>query len=240
LARYCIVETGLTPSLLQSEYGTMPEMATDMLNPYMPTAEFITVSPVLGEALGEPEDYAGLIFLGSEHSVLDDLDWVTALKYWIRQAATSSVPMVGICFGHQLMAQALGGEVQRRDWVVGAKEYTAADLTGSVCSVAYHQDQVCEPAPDTEVWLTHPECQYAGFIYRSIPACSVQSHPEFCAEFSRALFEFTRDEVLTGEQTNAAVASTHKALDVAPIVRQFANTLTQPRHGDADLIDDEP
>ena len=54
-------------------------MSKDMLRPYMPTAEVTTVSPLLGEALGEPEDYAGLIFSGSEYSVLEDLGWVTAL-----------------------------------------------------------------------------------------------------------------------------------------------------------------
>ena len=113
----------------------------------------------------------------------------------------------------------------------GVKQYTAADLKGTVRSVAYHQDQVCQLAPDTEAGLTHPECQYAGFICQSIPACSVQSHPEFCAEFSRAVFEFTRYEVLTEEQTNAAIASTHKALDVAPIVGQFVNTLIKARYG---------
>lgn len=223
--RYCIIETGLASESLTPAWGDFPAMARTLLEPCLPGACFDTVSVVTGEALPSPTDRDGYIVMGSEHSVRDRFDWILRLEAFIREIARAQVPMVGICFGHQVMASALGGRVEEAGWIVGMAEYAIAGSNAVTCSIAFHQDQVTLVPPGVDQVLSAGDCPNAGFRYRDFPGWSVQSHPEFSVAYMQALVEHCRGEPLSDEVTDAALASLDRPLDQEFIVRAMVGTL---------------
>ena len=125
----------------------------------------------------------------------------------MRGAFAAHVPMIGICFGHQLIAQALGGRVVKFDggWSVGVRGRTAstddAGLPGldgrSLAVAAYHQDQVVEPPPGARTVASSDFCRHAALVYGA-RALTVQPHPEFDEGFLAGLVA-TRGDALPAD-----------------------------------------
>lgn len=205
--KICILETGEPRDALERQYGSYPMMAQDLLSPYMPDAEFTTVSPTLGEALPQPQGHDGYVIMGSKHGVYDDLPWIEPLKAFIREVAARKIPLVGICFGHQIMAEALGGkvEVARQGWQVGVQEYAMPGTEVTVKCMAFHQDQVVRQPDDTEVILCNDSCAYGGLVYSAFPGLSVQPHPEFDAAFVSELLHDTRENPIDADIVDYAL-----------------------------------
>ena len=225
---YCIIETGTSPESLVPAYGTFPDMAQALLQPHLPRATFRTVSVVAGEELPPPAAFAGYIIMGSEHSVCDRFDWILRLESFIRDAARGRVPMVGICFGHQVMASALGGKVQETGWIVGGADYTFAGSATVARSIVFHQDQVTIIPPDAEIVLSANDSPNAGLRYVNFPGWSVQSHPEFTPAYMHELIEYCRGDPLTDALADAAKASLAAPLEQDRIVEALAGTLNRP------------
>jgi GMP synthase-like glutamine amidotransferase len=168
-------------------------------------------------------DADGWIATGSPASVYDDLDWIRTAEEIVRAAAASETPLVGICFGHQLVAQALGGRVERAavGWGVGARRYETVVDRGpvpgtSTTLLASHQDQVVAAPPGAVVWSTAEYCPIAGLGVGE-RMWTVQGHPEFTPELVTAIYESRRERIggdavdaarrtLTTPLSNAAVA----------------------------------
>ena len=124
------------------------------------------------------QDTDGWLLTGSRHGVYEDHPFIPPLEDFIRRAYEAAVPMVGICFGHQIIAQALGGKVVKYPggWSVGAQDY---DFDGEVLTLnAWHQDQVVSRPADAKACATSPFCENAALIYGD-RAFTVQAHPEF-------------------------------------------------------------
>ncbi|WP_370156853.1 type 1 glutamine amidotransferase [Ferrovibrio sp.] len=125
------------------------------------------------------------LLTGSRHGVYDDLPWIGPLKAFIRDAAAMQRPVVGVCFGHQIIAEALGGRVEKAaaGWRVGLETYTTMlDGNGAARSIAlpaFHQDQVVVPPPGAEIVAHSPACAHAALRYMQAPVLSLQFHPEF-------------------------------------------------------------
>lgn len=121
----------------------------------------------------------GWLLTGSPHGVYDDLPFIAPLEDFVRRAHAGGVPLVGICFGHQLIAQALGGKVEkfRKGWSVGSHRYHFEGV-GEVSLNAWHQDQVVTPPPGAETIASSPFCAHAGLAYGD-RALTIQAHPEF-------------------------------------------------------------
>lgn len=124
----------------------------------------------------------GWLITGSRHGAYEDHDWIPPLEDFIRAAQAARRPMIGICFGHQIIAQALGGRVEKFQggWSVGPTEY---DLDGQKMVVqAWHQDQVVEKPQGAEVFASNGFCKNAGLVYGDL-IWTLQPHPEYDAGF---------------------------------------------------------
>ncbi|WP_374303293.1 type 1 glutamine amidotransferase [Ferrovibrio sp.] len=188
-----IIECGPVPEALRNTYISYPAMFSAQLKPLLPSATFETVSVVNGAALPGPEARDAWLLTGSRHGVYDDLPWIAPLKDFIRAAAGAKRPMVGVCFGHQIIAEAMGGRVQKAEigWRVGLETYETR-LDGAAHSVAmpaFHQDQVIVQPPGSEIVAQSDTCPYAALRYSDAPILSVQFHPEFSRAYLSDLID---------------------------------------------------
>ena len=205
----CIIENGIVPETLQSRFGSYPQMIIDWLSPSLPEAHFTVVSAVRGEKLPEAGDFDGFLLTGSKHSVYERTDWMLAEIELLRQAKEAGRPIFGICFGHQLMADAFGGLTQKavQGWGVGAQHYENQDEgPSSGASFIFHQDQVVNVPDDARCIGGSGHCQNGVLAY-AFPALSVQYHPEFSREYIRTLAEEFGGNLLPQEIADKALAS---------------------------------
>ena len=158
--------------------------------------------------------------------------WLDPLRAFIRGAYAAGTPMLGVCFGHQIMADALGGDVRKSEagWGLGRHTYTvkarpdfmrAAPVALAVaCS---HQDQIITPPADADVILASDFTPNAGLAYRNGAALSFQPHPEFLDDYTIALAELRRgkapDNVV--ETAISSIATPSHSADVAGYIGQF-------------------
>ena len=192
-----ILEAGLIREELADRFDPYPVMFGSLLDRSGHQLKIDSVSVVRGEVPRSTDDCDGWLITGSRHGVYDNLDWMPALQDFIRDLARQQVPLVGICFGHQIIAQALGGQVVKSDkgWGVGLHQYQIdqshdwmLDPAGQVGIYAFHQDQVVELPPNAQVFLSSEFCPFAGLTYGE-SIMSVQGHPEFEEEYMTALLD---------------------------------------------------
>lgn len=174
-----ILQCGHAPEEVQAIHGDYDAMFMRLL--INRGFEFRTFNVVDMEFPGQPDECDGWLLTGSKHGAYDDLPFIAPLEDFIRECRVAGVPMVGICFGHQIIAQALGGKVEKFSggWSLGRTTYwmDGANITLN----AWHQDQIVVPAPDAKTVATsdfcaHAACVYPGGIY------TVQPHPEIPAD----------------------------------------------------------
>lgn len=175
-----------------------------------------------------PVDCDGWLIGGSRCSVYDDVGWIHRLIRFTERLIGVR-PVVGICFGHQLVARVLGAEVARVGWSVGAVDYrvhrpeATADETLTI--VASHQDQALELPAGTDLVASAPGCPIAGFANDAV--LTLQGHPEFTGPLGASLVNERREQ-LGPELTAAALASLDAPLDTAQAARWIASFLGRP------------
>ncbi|MFN4166115.1 MAG: type 1 glutamine amidotransferase [Ferrovibrio sp.] len=188
-----IIECGPVPEALRGTYISYPAMFSAQLGALLPSAAFETISVVHGETLPVPASRDAWLLTGSRHGVYDDLPWIEPLKSFIRAAAGVKRPMVGVCFGHQIIAEAMGGKVRKADigWRVGLETYATCfnGATRNVAMPAFHQDQVVVQPPGSHVLAQSEACPYAALRYSDAPFLSVQFHPEFSRAYLADLID---------------------------------------------------
>lgn len=175
-----ILQTGHAPAELIGSSGNYGQMFEALLDGN--GFSFETFSVVDGEFPSGPEAADGWIITGSKHGVYEDHPWIPPLEELIRAITAQGRPLAGICFGHQIIAQALGGKVEKfaGGWAIGRTEY-AQD--GKVLTLnAWHQDQVVELPEGATVLAGNAHCKYAILAYGDT-IWTVQPHPEFSNEF---------------------------------------------------------
>lgn len=210
-----ILEAGLLRERMVPRFNPYPVMFADFLARAQCDFEYQTVSVVNGEGASSIHDCDGWLITGSRHGVYDELDWMAPLREFIRELAAGEVPLVGVCFGHQIIAQALGGEVVKSDrgWGVGVHHYRVDREHGWMQSrprqvglYAFHQDQVVRLPETAEIFLSSEFCPYAGLSYGD-SIISVQAHPEFEEAYELALLEAYGGSVVPTEVCARALAA---------------------------------
>lgn len=221
-----ILQTGHAPDALIGRTGDYSDMFQRLLKGHGLT--FRTFSVVDMEFPGSVTDCDGWLLTGSRHGAYEDHPFIKPLEAFIRDAYAMEVPMVGICFGHQIIAQALGGKVEKwKDgWSVGPQRYKLNG--GEVTLNAWHQDQVTVAPKEAEVVGSSPFCENAALVYGD-RAFSVQAHPEFDSGFLAELID-KRGRGLVPERLLAeAEAQLAQPIDQPELARQIADFFKKPR-----------
>jgi len=194
--------------------------------------EFVDVHVHRGDAPASLDDCDGWIAGGSRYSVYDDLPWIATAEEIVRDAADRERPLVGICFGHQLIAQALGGRTTKAEvgWGVGVRSYDtiaaspwSADGTPTSL-LACHQDQVVALPPDGEAWSTSDYCPVAGMTVGE-RIWTMQGHPEFTPRVCEVIYESRRTRI-GGAETDRALRTLADPLsndEIAASIVGFVN-----------------
>jgi GMP synthase-like glutamine amidotransferase len=206
---------------IAGDYG---DMFTTMVATADPLAEVAVFDARAGSLPATPDECDGWLCTGSSASVYDDEPWIDALAAFVRSVHAARVPFVGICFGHQLIAHALGGRTERATggWGAGA---IAMALTAepswmtpplrSATLLYSHQDQVTALPPGGRVLGSAPHCPVAMLAVDE-DIIGLQAHPEFDADYLRGLLVDRVDRI--GEAGTAiALGSLEQPTDEAVV-----------------------
>jgi GMP synthase (glutamine-hydrolysing) len=185
-----------------------------------------------------PDDarrYDACFLSGSPHGAYEDIPWIHREHELIRDLASRETPMLGICFGSQILASALCGrdQVFRRptcevgfldlDLQPAAKgDALAGDLGATVEMFVWHNDEVKADHPDMVVLASSPDCPNHVWRHRDAPAWGVQGHPEVDAAQARAWFDLARDRLeADGADVDALKQRAVDAVEAKSLIRNF-------------------
>jgi len=190
-----VLRAGPVADELVNDFGEYDRVFADYLGPLDPDFTFQGWTVYEGDLPATPGEADAWIISGSKFGVYEDHDWIEPLKTLIGAIAAARVPLIGVCFGHQIMAEALGGRAVKFDggWGIGRHTYRtanmpswAADTPDEISIHAIHQDQVIQLPPDATTVASNEFCENAALIYgdpEAPYAISIQPHPEFSDKF---------------------------------------------------------
>ena len=221
--KLAILETGRPPGDLTDWFGDYPAMFERLLGDGF---EVETFDVQEGRFPGQATHDAILI-TGSPAGVYDGYSWIEPLSDFIRSAGDRK--MVGVCFGHQIMSEALGGLVikSEKGWGAGLHHYSIVhsvpwlDGEQKIAIPASHQDQVVMQPPNTEIVAASDFTPYAALAWTDRPAISFQFHPEFDPAFAKALIEKRYDVVPNPDVAIASLDAPNDNHRVGGWIRSF-------------------
>ena len=207
-----ILETGAPPEEIRGRYGSYSSMFRRLFGES--AYEYAVYDVAAGESPSGVDACGAWLVTGSSAGTYDPEPWIAPLEDFLR-AAKGQAPLVGICFGHQIMAQAFGGRVIKspKGWGLGLQRYRLAESlpwmdSGEPIAVpGSHQDQVVEAPPGARVIGGNEFCELGMLDYGEGRAISLQLHPEFEPDYAKALIETRRGTRLTVEEADRAVMS---------------------------------
>ncbi|MEM6664591.1 MAG: type 1 glutamine amidotransferase, partial [Pseudomonadota bacterium] len=216
---------------LNQRFDEYPEMFGKYFASADPTVTATGFAVVDGELPQAPDVCDAWLVTGSKYGVYDDVPWIEPLKQFLRDARAAGVPIIGICFGHQIMAEAFGGRAVKSDkgWGCGVHDYDVTQKPGwmaveggSFTMHAMHQDQVVALPDDATRLATSPFCKNAMVSYgdpEAPDAISIQPHPEFDRDFAEALVDLRGADLLTQPRVDAAKKSFGAPVDGANFLK---------------------
>ncbi len=214
-----ILQTGHAPDQLLDKTGDYDTLFQRLLDGH--GFSFVTYNVVDMEFPDDISACDGWLITGSKHGAYEDLPFIAPLEDFIREVYAADIPLVGICFGHQIIAQALGGKVEKFDggWAVGRTTY---EWNGESMSLnAWHQDQVTHLPREAKVIASNDFCANAALVYDK-RIFSTQPHPEFDPDFIDALVTHRGKGVVPDDQLAEAHANLDKPIDSPRIADQIA------------------
>ncbi|MEL7212873.1 MAG: type 1 glutamine amidotransferase [Pseudomonadota bacterium] len=171
-----ILQCGHTPDAVHAAYGDFDALFHHIFEGH--GFMFETFNVVDMEFPSGPEDADGWLVTGSRHGAYENHAFIPPLEDLIRSIHAANRPMIGICFGHQIIAQAMGGKVEKFSggWAIGRHDYQFDGL-GDAALNAWHQDQVVERPKGAKTIASSPFCENAALVYGD-RIMTVQPHPE--------------------------------------------------------------
>ncbi len=207
------------PDVAAATGGDYPEAFAELFAPH--DLEIVTYDVTEGHLPAATDECDGWLVSGSADSTYDERSWIAPVEAFLRDLVTAEAPLVAVCFGHQLLAQAHGGRVAKADagWGVGAHDYAFTEplapwmdpASPTLRLIASHQDQVVELPEGAVVLASTDHCPVAAFTLGP-RAFAIQPHPEFTAEVSRGLVGLRRERI-GADTSDAALASLDRPLD---------------------------
>ncbi len=198
-----ILLTGHSPAEIKADLGDYDSMFADLLKGH--GLSYRTYAVVDGEFPDRVDECQGWLITGSKHGAYEPHDWIPPLEQFIRDVYDDGRPMVGVCFGHQIIAQAMGGTVEKysHGWAVGRHDYI---IDGQPMSLnAWHQDQVTQLPPGATVIGQNEFCDNAALLYGD-RILTMQPHPEHTAEFVGRLIETRGRGLVPDDLLDTAIA----------------------------------
>ncbi len=201
------------------EFGEYPDMFVGLLGKVDPDLEFRVYDVEQGQYPADIDEVDAYLITGSKSSVYDDKPWIATLMDFVRELDRRRKKLVGICFGHQLVAQALGGKTEKsaKGWGVGLHTHRFSEVPAwhdrqdmDFGILVSHQDQVVRNATGAKVLASSEFCENAVCQIGN-HILTFQGHPEFVPEYSREIMEFRREMI--GDQV---YVSGVESLAVAP------------------------
>ncbi len=209
-----ILAAGRPPRSLVPQFGDYTQMFEHLLDGH--GYDWASYDVPTGDYPAQPEACDAYIVTGAAAGVYDSDPWIGELLGFLR-AAKGRAKLVGVCFGHQAMAQAFGGDVRKSDkgWGIGLHTYGVAqhpgwmDASPAFALSASHQDQVIALPPAARVIAGSDFCPNGMLGYDDGMSISCQLHPEFAPAYSIALIEGRKGQRYPEAQAEAAVESLH-------------------------------
>jgi GMP synthase-like glutamine amidotransferase len=226
-----ILQCGHVREQFVAEHGKYPAMFSALLKQADPTLTFTLYDTENNEFPSNIDACDAYLITGSRHCVNDDFSWINDLEHFVRQLHQAQKKVIGICFGHQLIAKALGGKVikspngwgigmsknkimQKKPWMNPAPEQFTLPMS--------HQDQVVELPPEAEVIASNDFCPF--YMMQIGNNLTVQGHPEFSKAYAQALIEFRKD-ILDTQRYEKGIASLQWDKDDAVFAKWIVNFL---------------
>ena len=220
-----ILRTGVTLPIIQQKHGDFDVLFKNLLAD--DDFDFTSYKVLEDEFPDSINTCDAWLITGSAHSAYEKLPWIARLEQFLRDAYSADIPIVGICFGHQILAQALGGKVEKfeKGWGVGPHQYHFDGIKNPVVINAWHQDQVTALPEDSEVVGRSEFCENAAIIYGK-KAFTIQAHPEFTNSFTEDLIE-QRRKMVPADLIEVAEAELTKSNPSKEVVEQIKTFFKQ-------------
>jgi GMP synthase-like glutamine amidotransferase len=221
-----ILRTGDPPGDLAGRFGRYDGMFARLLGPGFAIRPYDVQA---GELPPSPRAHPAFLVTGSPAGVYEPLPWIGPLLAFLRQTK-GEAKLVGICFGHQAMAEAFGGRVEKseRGWAVGLQDYEivarpawmGAEPPQRIAVPVSHQDRVTVAPPGSTV-LAHSAFSPFGMLAWDDGALSMQFHPEFEPDYARALIEYRRARLPAPDSAIVSLGAPNDRPLVAEWIRAF-------------------
>jgi GMP synthase-like glutamine amidotransferase len=228
--RITIIDADRPDPEVRHRWPSYGGMCATWLGAALPEAQFALVNVVEGEDFPDIAMFDAVLLTGSRAGAYEDHPWIAPYLAFLRQCRDAGRPVGGICFGHQIMAAAFGGTVEKshRGWAIGRKRHAVTEAGRAhfpdhleLTALSFHQDQVVRLPPEARIILGNDHSPHGGIEY-PFAALSVQFHPEFDPDYVSGLLDRMGPDLFSEALVQDSRAGLEQPIDNAAVAHAFA------------------